>query len=92
MFVWMFLKSYYELAKSNSSTETYFYDIGYQCKCASTLFDLYKKINNITSNEAHKLFNELCEFDPQNNHMALADAKVQGKFFIKLNKLISTQH
>lgn len=90
-FDWMFLKSYYELAKSNSLTGTDFYDIGYQCKCSSTLYDLYKKSNNLTSKEALELFNELGEFNPKQNHMALLDAKVQGKFYIKLIKKMLNQ-
>lgn len=85
-FDWMFLKSYYELAKSNSSNGKKFYDIGYECICSSTLFDLYKKNNNLTSKEAYKLFNELGEYDPNQNHMAISDAKVQGKFYINLIK------
>lgn len=90
-FDWMFFKSYYELAKSNSENKESFYDIGYQCLCSSTLWDYYKNFNKLTSIEANKLFNELGEFDPEQNHKASADAKVQGKFFIKLNKLMLNQ-
>lgn len=85
-FDWMFFKSYYELAKSNSPNKKDFYDIGYQCMCISTLFNWYRKTHNITSSQASKLFNELGEFDAETNHRALADAKVQGKFYIGLMK------
>lgn len=85
-FDWMFLKSYYELAKSNSINKKDFYDIGYECVCISSLFDWYKKINNITSSQASQLFNELGEFDSKTNHFASADARVQGKFYIGLLK------
>ena len=85
-FDWMFLKSYYELAKSNSPNGNNFYDIGFKCNCASTLLDFYKKKNNLTSKETYKLFYELCDFDPKENHIAISDAKVQGKFYINLIK------
>jgi len=87
-FDWMFFKSYYELAKSSSLNEQNFYDIGYQCKCISTLFDLHKKINDLLPNEATKLFNDLGQVEPNHNHKALYDAKVQGKFYIKLMKIM----
>jgi Zn-dependent M32 family carboxypeptidase len=85
-FDWMFFKSYYEMAKTQSPNKELFYEIGYQCKCVSTLFDLYKKSNNLSSKQATKLFNELGEFNPELNHQSLSDAKVQGKFFVKLIK------
>lgn len=85
-FDWMFFKSYYEMAKSNSPNKKDFYDIGYKCVCISSLFDWYKKIHNITSSQAFQLFNELGEFNSQTNHYALADARVQGKFYIGLMK------
>lgn len=50
-----------------------------------TEFESHKKLNNLTSKETHELFNELGEFYTKQNHIALADAKVQVKFFIKLN-------
>lgn len=85
-FDWMFLKSYYELAKNNSFNKDLFYDIGYECKCIDTLWEYYKKSNNLEANIARNLFNEMGEFDPKLNHQALSDAKVQGKFFIGLMK------
>ena len=85
-FDWMFLKSYYEMAKSNSPNKNDFYDIGFQCVCISSLFDWYKKRHNITSSQASQLFNELGEFDAKTNHYASADARVQGKFYIGLVK------
>jgi len=85
-FDWMFLKSYYELAKSNSTNKKDFYDIGYRCVCVSTLFDWYKKVHNLNSSQSFKLFNELGEFDAKTNHRALADARVQGKFYLGLVK------
>ncbi len=87
-FDWMFFKSYYELAKNNSSNKENFYDIGFQCKCSSTLFDYYKKKNKISSIEATKLFNEMGEVDADKNHYAIDDAIVQGKFYLKLLELL----
>lgn len=86
-FDWMFFKSYYELAKFNSSEN--FYDIGFKCTCISSLFDWYKNTHNLTLSQSTKLFNELGEFDNKNNHQALTDARVQGKFYIGLLKKMS---
>lgn len=85
-FDWMFFKSYYELAKSNSPNKKDFYDIGYQCVCISTLFNLYKKTHNLNSSQSSQLFNELGEFDAKTNHRASADARVQGKFYLGLTR------
>lgn len=89
-FDWMFLKSYYELAKSNSKNKEYFYDIGYNCLCSSTLWNIYKQINNLSSNQANKLFKEWGEFDEDSNHIAISDARVQGKCYVKLLKKMTT--
>jgi hypothetical protein len=70
-FDWMFVKCYYELAKLSSPNNDDFYDIGYQCTCSSTLWEHYKKINNLDSTQANKLFNELGEFDKKQNHIAM---------------------
>lgn len=88
-FDWMFFKCYYELAKTNSKNKNNFYDIGYHCSCSSTLWDLYKKNNKLKALEANKLFKYLGEFDEKNNHMALSDAIVQGKFYVKLLKMMT---
>ena len=85
-FDWMFFKSYYDLAKSNSLNKKDFYDIGYQCVCISTLFNWYRKTHNLNSSQSFQLFNELGEFDVKTNHRASADARVQGKFYIGLKK------
>lgn len=82
-FDWMFFKSYYSLAKSHDST---LFDIGFGCKCASTLWTLYKKNKNLSSTKATELYNELSDFNPENQHMALADAICQGKVYIKIKK------
>lgn len=87
-FDWMFLKSYYELAKLNSKSNVNFYDIGYECVCISTLWDFYKNHNNLTSKEATKLFKKLGEFDNETNHYAISDAEAQGKFYIELMKIL----
>lgn len=89
-FDWMFFKCYYELAKSNSKNKTNFYDISYKCECSSTLFDYYIKNNNLSSSESKKLFKHLGEVDPSSNHMALQDAIVQGKLYVKLLKKMIT--
>jgi hypothetical protein len=88
-FDWMFFKCYYELAKSNSQDKECFYDIGYSCECSSTLWNYYKKSNKLTSIQADQLFKYLGEFDESLNHMALSDAKVQGKFYVKLLKKLT---
>jgi hypothetical protein len=88
-FDWMFVKCYYELAKSNSHDKGCFYDIGYQCECASTLWNCYKQSNKLSSQQANKLFKEWGEFDENSNHMALSDATVQGKFYIKLLNIMT---
>ena len=85
-FDWMFFKCYYELAKTNSENKECFYDIGYKCMCSSTLFDYYKKKNNLNSNEANRIFKYLGEFDENSNHIAISDAMVQGKFYVGLLK------
>lgn len=88
-FDWMFFKSYYDMAKSNSLNKNYFYDIGYECICISTLFDWYRKTHNLTSSQSLQLFNELGEFNTKTNHRALADARVQGKLYLGLVKKMS---
>jgi hypothetical protein len=88
-FDWMFFKCYYELAKTNSQDEGCFYDIGFKCECSSTLWDYYKKSNKLTSIQSDKLFKYLGEFNESSNHMALSDARVQGKFYVKLLKKLS---
>lgn len=88
-FDWMFFKYYYERAKLNSSVEESFYDIGYKCICSSTLWDYYKKSNELKSSEADKLFKQLGDYDKNSDHMACSDARVQGKFYIRLLKLLA---
>ncbi len=88
-FDWMFFKCYYELAKSNSSNKENFYHIGYQCTCSSTLWNYYKQSNKINSNQADKLFKYLGKFDNESNHIAISDARVQGRFFVRLLKKMS---
>ena len=88
-FDWMFLKCYYELARTNSQNKECFYDIGYQCECSSTLWNLYKQLNKLNSTQANELFKYLGEFDETSNHMALSDALVQGKFYVKLLKKLT---
>lgn len=87
-FDWMFLKCYYELAKSNSSNGEDFYDIGYKCECSLTLCNHYKKINGLTNNEFMSIFQKPDEVISENNleHFALYDAKIQGKKYIELLK------
>ena len=86
----MFFKCYYELAKSCSLNKECFYDIGYNCLCSSTLWDCYKQINKLSSTQANKLFKKWGEFDENTNHIAISDARVQGKFYVKLlNKMTS---
>lgn len=89
-FDWMFLKCYYELAKANSESKERFHDIGFLCECASTLWDVYKEKNNLTSTTfAGDLFKRWGEFDEKTNHMALSDAIVQGKFYVTLLKQLN---
>lgn len=88
-FDWMFFKCYYELAKLNSKNKEYFYDIGFKCLCSSTLWNYYKKINKLSSKQANDLFKNLGEYDDDSNHVAIVDAKVQGKFYVKLLKKMS---
>ena len=89
-FDWMFLKCYYELAKLGSQNKECFYDIGYNCACSSSLWDYYKQLNKLSSSQANKLFKAWGKFDEETNHVAISDAKVQGKFYIKLLKKMNT--
>lgn len=78
-FDWMFFKAYYEAA----ATRADLYDIGYQCFCISTTWNLYKK------NHAAKLRPSPEEykrafFQEQTAHDALNDAINQGKFYAHL--------
>lgn len=88
-FDWMFLKCYYELAKTNSHNEKSFFEIGYKCECSSTLWNYYKHTNKLNSNQANELFKVLGVFDENSNHMALSDAKVQGRFYVGLLKKLT---
>lgn len=88
----MFFKCYYELAKKNSLDKECFYEIGFKCECSSTLWNYYKQSNKITSSQANKLFKYLGEFDENSNHMALSDAKVQGKFYVRLLKKLNIDY
>ena len=90
-FDWMFLKCYYELAKQQKQLDDpdqCLYDIGYRCECASTLWDTYKTLHHISNKHANQLFKEWGEFNERSNHMALADATVQGKVYIRVRKAL----
>jgi len=72
-FDWMFFKCYYELANNGT-----FYDIGFQCYCQSTTWNLLKKIKKI-SPEKSNAFKEL--FTKDGLHDPLSDARNQAKFY-----------
>lgn len=83
-FDWMFFKCYYSLAKSKDES---LYDIGYSCKCSSTLWSMYKKKMKLSSIEADILYKQLSDFDPTKEHFALEDARCQGIAYVKIKKL-----
>lgn len=93
-FDWMFFKCYYENARANSDTPYDFYDIGYSCVCASTLWKNYKAVNNISSKESIVLQKQmstipeqiLADFSNYCEHCAIYDALKQGFFFVSLLK------
>lgn len=72
-FDWMFFKCYYELANDGS-----FHDIGFQCYCQSTTWNLLKKIKKISPEKGHA-FKE--QFTKDNLHDSLSDARNQAKFY-----------
>ena len=79
-FDWMFLKSYYEaFAPPNSP------DIGFKATCISTLRDCAIKCKIISNREYHKM---IASIPSGTEHVALDDAKCQGRIFINLTKLI----
>lgn len=85
-FDWMFLKSYYEFAKNTDKSITY--NIGFQCTCMSTTFNIYRKFNKLSSKEYTKFKDSLIAEDASQLHNALYDAKLQGLRYVKLLKLM----
>ena len=86
-FDWMFLKSYYEYAKSNNENITY--DIGFKCTCMSTLLKTYKIQQNMTSKQGNDFEQSLLPIDKSLIHDALYDAKIQGIRFVKLSRIMN---
>ncbi len=80
-FDWMFLKSYYELARQDDKE---MYDIGYKCICISSYWDGIKKItkksNNILKQNKALIPNEYRNVE----HTPLYDAIEQGMYFINM--------
>jgi hypothetical protein len=80
----MFFKCYYEYAKKYSENKEQFYDIGYRCECSSTLWNYYRISQKLSNSQSNKLYKQLGEFDKNVEHFALSDARVQGKFYVRL--------
>lgn len=83
-FDWMFFKCYYEYAKSKSTNEINFYDIGFKCICASTLTDYYKNLDSSNLSVISKLMADIKKNTNGFEHNALYDATIQGLFYCKL--------
>lgn len=92
-FDWMYFKCYYELARQNliqKDPSLKMHNIGYSCECSSTLWNLYKRQNNLSSNAASKVYKEISEVDESKEHIAIEDARCQGIAYVKLrNNLLN---
>ena len=86
-FDFAFLKAYYEQAKI--SYEKPMYDIGFSCRCGSTLWSIYKEKHNLSNKNADELKKTLGEFNPEKEHFALEDARFQGVWYVKVLRLLT---
>lgn len=87
-FDWMFFKCYYEMAKTIHDKSSTMFDIGYSCQCSSTLWNLYKKKNKLSYNDASKLLKKINNFDQNKEHIAIEDAKCQGVAHVKIIQML----
>ncbi|AYV78094.1 MAG: hypothetical protein Edafosvirus5_12 [Edafosvirus sp.] len=78
---WQWLKSYYELFKSESAP-----NLGFSARCASTLFWTYCKQNNIISKKDLEEFRKTLSAGFTLTHNPEDDAREQGTVFINLCK------
>lgn len=83
----MFFKCYYSQARILNND---LFDIGFSCKCSSTLWNLYKKKLQLTSKDADILYKNMSEFDESKEHFALADAKCQAVAYLKIKKILES--
>ena len=86
-FDFAFLKAYYEQAKISYGKPMY--DIGFSCRCGSTLWSIYKEKHNLSNKNADELKKTLGEFNPEKEHFALEDARFQGVWYVKVLRLLT---
>jgi hypothetical protein len=86
-FDYAFLKAYYEQARISHGKPMY--DIGFSCRCGSTLWSVYKEKHNLSNKKADELKNTLGEFNPEKEHFALEDARFQGMWYVKVLQLLT---
>jgi len=89
-FDWMFFKSYYEMAQYELKEQ--FYNIGYNCICISSYFNSYTDSINYSSKDKELLKNKLMEYNKNNDHFPLEDAKTQAKLYVKTKLLIKNKN
>lgn len=87
-FDFAFLKAYYEMTRLVHNKPMY--NIGFSCKCGSTLWNIYKEKNNLSNKNADELKKILGGFNSKNEHFALEDARFQGTVYVKVLLLLTS--
>lgn len=86
-FNWMFLKSYYEMAKMINKKIKY--DIGYNCTCLTTILSIHKKQSKMDTKQWSTFETGLVNVNIVKLHNSLYDSQVKGLKFIRLLKIMA---
>lgn len=92
---WQFLKNYYEYFKPtkvvlSDGTIVKSPDMGFKAECLSSMWSMYYKMNNMSRDEADKLWNEMGEGYGM-THNPLDDCRFQSRIYHNLCKKVGIE-